>query len=57
MSAVARAFYRNPIVFLGVLQAGVAAAIAQGVIGWQGAIAIAVIVPLQRHFVRPARKR
>lgn len=59
MQAVARAFYRNPVIFLGVLQAAVAAAIAEDVLGelnWIGVVAIAAIIPLQRHFVSPASK-
>lgn len=57
MQAVARVFYRNPIIFLGVCQAAIAAAVAEGVLGganWVGVAVIAAIVPLQRHFVEPA---
>jgi hypothetical protein len=57
MQAVARAFYRNPVIFLGACQAAIATAVAEGVLGsanWVGVAVIAAIVPLQRHFVEPA---
>lgn len=57
MQAVAKAFYRNPVIFLGVLQAAIAATVAEDVLGELnviGVIAIAAIIPLQRHFVSPA---
>lgn len=57
MHAVARAFYSEPVLFLGVLQGVIAAAIGEGVLGsftWLGVLAIAAIIPLQRRFATPA---
>lgn len=55
MRAIVNAFYSEPVVALGVIQATGAALAAEGVIaGWIGVLVVAVVVPLQRHFVTPA---
>lgn len=58
MSAVARTFYRNPVVCLGTVQIGLTAAAAQGVItGWIPVVSLAIVTGLQRSFVKPRRNR
>lgn len=55
MRAIANAFYNEPVVCLGVLQAAAAGLSAEGVIAsWIGVVVVAALVPLQRHFVTPA---
>lgn len=57
MATVAKILYRNPVVFLGVCQVAVAAAIEQDLIGWPGLLAIAAITYLQRELVTPVKGR
>jgi hypothetical protein len=52
--AVASAFYRNPVVFLGAVQLGLTTAAAQGAItGWIPVVSLAIVTGLQRTFVKP----
>jgi hypothetical protein len=54
MQKVIAAFYREPVVFLGVVQAAVTAAALKDLIaGWIAFVVVASIVPLQRRFVTP----
>ena len=54
MKAVIAAFYREPVVFLGVVQAVAVALGAEGVISaWVSAAIVAALVPVQRYFVTP----
>lgn len=54
MRAVAQAFCRNPVVFLGTLQLGLTVAAAQGVItGWIPVVSLAIVTGLQRTLVNP----
>lgn len=55
MKAVVFALYRRPVLFLGAVQAGLAVAIEQGVVGWPGLVAIASIIFVQQHLVTPAQ--
>jgi hypothetical protein len=54
VKAVVAAFYREPVLFLGALQAAVVALAAADVISPViSAVVVAVIVPCQRFFVTP----
>lgn len=54
MSAVARAFLRNPVFFLGVVSVAAVTAQSEGVIsGPVAVIVVAVVTFTQRHFVTP----
>lgn len=54
MKRIIEVIYTEPIVFLGVIAAGVAAAGALEIIPfWLAPIVAAIVVPLERHFVTP----
>ena len=54
MKPVIQILYRRPVLFLGTVQAALAVAIEQGVVGWPGLVAIASIIFLQQQLVTPA---
>lgn len=54
MKTLVNALYRRPVLFLGAVQAGLAVAIQQGVVGWPGLVAIAAIIFVQQNLVTPA---
>lgn len=54
MKAVIAAFYKEPVLFLGVLQAAAVALATQHIVAtWVAALVVAVLVPVQRNFVTP----
>jgi hypothetical protein len=58
MKEVAKVFYSEPVVFLGVCVGVVTALVAGDVIPeWSGLVAVAVATPFQRHFVKPKKVR
>jgi hypothetical protein len=57
MRAIAEAFYRNPVLFLGAVQAGLTAAAAEGAItGWIPVASLAVVTAVQRQLVEPRKE-
>lgn len=58
MKTVARAFYNNPVLFLGAVQLGVSGAAAAGAIsGWWPVVTLSIIAFAQRQLVSPAKRR
>ena len=54
MRAVIAAFYREPVVFLGVVQAVATGLAFKDVIAdWIAFVIVGSLVPVQRHFVAP----
>lgn len=55
MLYVARALYREPVLFIGALIALGTALTVAGVVGWPAVVAVAVLTFIQRHFATPAK--
>lgn len=54
MKAIASALYKEPILFLAVVQTALTALAAASVItGWIPVVTLAVVALLQRHYVTP----
>lgn len=57
MKAVLRTLYGEPVVFLGALQgAATALAAAEVITAWIPLVSLAVVTPIQRHYVKPRRR-
>lgn len=58
MKAVALALYKEPVVFLGVIQgAATALSAAEVITPWVPLLTLAAITPIQRFYVKPKRRQ